>query len=154
MVIDPTMLSSALIAGAALIADVTVKEMTNDAYQALKGKVGDLFGRRAAKATDKLEVAETREEGKAELALAIPDLRPDEADEIRPVLHQFREAMRQDEAARRGLAHARIALDLDVGGDVLIDNVENAREIGIRSRSEGDFTFTNVKMDSGSRSGN
>ncbi|WP_132251345.1 hypothetical protein [Methylobacterium segetis] len=147
-------LSSALVAGGALIADATVKEMTKDAYQALKGKVGDLFGRRAAKATDKLEVAETREEGKAELALAIPDLRPDEADEIRPVLQQVREAMREDEAARQGLAHARIALDLDVGGDVLIDNVENTREIGIRSRSQGDFTFTNVKMDPGSRSGN
>ncbi|WP_243917857.1 hypothetical protein [Methylobacterium sp. E-065] len=154
MALDPTLLSTALIAGGTLVGDATIKEMTKDAYQALKGKVGDLFGRRALKATDKLEAADTRDEGKAELALAIPDLRPDEADEIRPVLQTFLDAMGQDGAAREGLAHARIALDLDVGGNVLIDNVQDAREIGVRSRSDGDFTFSNVRMDTGNRSGN
>lgn len=154
MSLDVSLLSTALIAGGRLVADATVKEMTKDAYQALKGKVGDLFGRRAAKATQKLEAVETRDEGKAELALAIPDLRPDEAEELQPVLQTFLDAMRQDGAARETIAHARIALDLDVGGSVLIDNVEDAREIGVRSRSDGDFTFSNVKMDPGNRSGN
>ena len=154
MALDPTLLTTAMIAGGTLIADATVKEMTKDAYQRLKAKVVDLFGRRAAQATEKLEVAGTRDEGKTELALVIPDLRADEAEEIRPVLQDFLDAMRQDGAARQGLTHARIALDLDVGGDVLIDNVEDAREIGIRSRSDGDFTFSNVRMDKGDRSGN
>ncbi|KQP51103.1 hypothetical protein ASF41_13010 [Methylobacterium sp. Leaf111] len=147
-------MNAALIAGGALVADATVKEMTKDAYQALKAKACELFGRRAVKATEKLEASETRDEGKAELALVIPDLRSDEAEEIQPVLQAFLDAMRQDEPAREGLAHARIALNLDVGGNVLIDNVQDAREIGIRSRSEGDFTFTNVRMDPGTRSGN
>ncbi|TXN27491.1 hypothetical protein [Methylobacterium sp. WL19] len=154
MLLDVSLLSTALIAGGSLVADATVKEMTKDAYQALKGKVGDLFGRRAARATEKLEATETQDEGKAELALAIPDLRPDEVEEIRPVLQAFLDAMRHDEAARNTLAHARIALDLDVGGNVMIDNIQDAREIGVRSRSDGDFTFSNVRMDPGSRSGN
>jgi hypothetical protein len=154
MPLDPASLTAALVAGGAIVADATVKEMTKDAYQALKGKVCELFGRRAARATGKLEAAATREEGKAEIAQAIPDLRPDEADEIEPVQRTFLEALRQDGAAREGIAHAKIALDLDVGGDVLIDDVRDAREIGIRSRSAGDFTFRNVKMDPGGRSGN
>lgn len=154
MALDPTMLNAALAAGGALVADATVKEITKDTYQALKRKVCDLFGRRAAKATDKLETLGSEEEGKAELAIAIPDLQPDEADEIRPILQAFLDTMREDDRARAGIAHARIALDLDAGGNVLIDNVEHAREIAIRSRSDGDFTFSNVKMDPGSRSGN
>ena len=154
MSLDPTLLSTALIAGSTLVADATVKEMTKDAYQALKGKACQFFGRRVVKATEKLEVSDTHDEGKAELVLAIPNLQVDEAEDIRPYLQEFLEAVRQDEKAREGLAHARIALDLDVGGNVLIDNVQDAREIGIKSRSDGDFTFTNVKMDPGSRSGN
>lgn len=154
MSLDPSLLTTALVAGGTIVADMAVKEMTKDAYQVLKGKVGELFGRRALKATEKLEVSESRDEGKAELALAIPDLRSDEAEEIRPVLQTFLDTMRQDGVARESLAHARIVLDLDVGGDVLIDNVQDAREIGVRSRSDGDFTFSNVRMDTGSRSGN
>lgn len=151
---DTISLSAALVAGGALAADATAKEITKDAYQALKGKVCELFGRRAASATVKLEAAATREEGKSELARAIPDLRPDEADEIAPILQAFLEALREDEAARAGIAHARVALDLDVGGNVLIDDVRDARDIGIRARSDGDFTFRNVKMDTGGRPGN
>ncbi len=154
MPLDLTSLTAALVAGGNLVADATVKEMTKDAYQALKTKVCELFGRRAASATGKLEAAATREEGKAELAQAIPDLRPDEASEIEPILQTFLAAIRQDGAAQVKIAHTKIALDLDVGGNVLIDDVQDAREIGIRSRSEGDFTFRNVKMDAGSRSGN
>jgi hypothetical protein len=51
----------------------------------------------------------------AELAQAIPDLRPDEADEIEPILRTFLDAMRLDDAAQERLARTRIARDLDVG---------------------------------------
>ena len=154
MPLDPSSLTAALVAGGTIVADATVKEITKDAYQTLKGKVRELFGKRAADAARKLEAAATRDEGKAELARAIPDLRPDEADEIEPILRTFLEAMGREPAAREGLAHARIALDLDVGGNVLIDDIRDAREIGIRSRSDGDFTMRNVGMDPGGRSGN
>ena len=154
MSLDPSSLTAALVAGGTIVADATVKEITKDAYQALKSKVRELFGKRAADAAGKLEAAATRDEGKTELARAIPDLRPDEADEIEPILRTFVEAIERDTAAQEGLAHARIVLDLDVGGNVSIDDVRGAREIGIRSRSDGDFTLRNVGMDPGGRSGN
>lgn len=56
-------------------------------------------------------------------------------------MRTFLAAIRQDGAAQMGIAHTKSALDLDVGGNVLIGDVQDAREIGIRSRSEGDFTF-------------
>jgi hypothetical protein len=151
---EPVTLTTVLLAGGYMMADATVKEITKDAYSKLKATVGELFGRRAVQAAEKLERQETREEGEAELATLIPNLREEEAAELAPFVDALLSAMRADQAARATLAHAKIALDLDIGGNVLLDNIKGAREIGVRAKAVGDFTLKDVSMDPGAGSGN
>lgn len=154
MPLDVSTLTDALIAGGYIAADATAKEITKEAYQGFKRSVGELFGRRALKAAEKLEEEGTREEGKAELATVIQDVRGEEAEEILPPLQAFLDAVRADPGARSALEHARIGLDLDVVGNVLLEDIQDAREIGVRARSGGDFTLRGVRMDKGGRPGN
>jgi hypothetical protein len=151
---EPITLISVLLAGGYMMADATVKEITKDAYGQLKTAVGNLFGRRALQAAEKLEHEQTREEGKVELAAAIPDIRSDEAVELAPFVEKLLAAMRNDEAARSAVSHAKITLDLDIGGNILLDNIQGARDIGVRAAAKGDFTLKNVAMDPGGSSGN
>lgn len=154
MPLDTTTLVETLVAGGYIAADATVKEMTKDAYQAFKRAVGVAFGRRAETAADRLEAEETRDAAKAELVEHIREVRDDEAADIMPSLQAFLDAMRADQNARTKLEHARIGLDLDVAGNVLLEDIQGAREIGVKAKAGQDFTLKGVRMDPGGRSGN
>lgn len=149
---EPVTLTSLLLAGGYIVADATVKEITKDAYGKLKVAVGGLFGRRALQAAEKLESEETREEGKAELTTLIPNLSAEEAAELTPFVDELLSAIRADQVARASLEHAKVGLDLDIDGDILLNNIKGAREIGVKAKARGNFTLSDINMDPGGRS--
>ena len=151
---DPITISALLYAAATAVSDVVVKETTKDAYTKLKGAVGSVFGLRAAKAAEKLDTPDTREQGRTELISIIPpELNADEAIELAPLVDVLVKALREDAAARE-TAQGRMGLDLDVGGDALIRKIQGVREMAVRATTKGNFTLEDVSMNGRSNSGN
>ncbi len=150
---DPITLTTLLLGAAAACGTAVVEEVTKEAYTGLKAKVGDLFGPRAAKAVAKLDDEATRDEGRQELERYVGDkLEQQEAEELAPLIDALVRALRDDKAARQAV-HARIGLDLDVGGDALLKDIQGAREIVVKAKTAGDFTLDSVKMDTGKEPG-
>jgi hypothetical protein len=150
---DPITITALLLAGAAACGNAMVEEVTKDAYGKLKEKVGSLFGQRAANAIVKLDDEATREEGRRDLDRHIGShLEPEEAIELEPLVSALIEALRADSTARQ-IVHARIGLDLDVGGDALLKDVHGAREMVVKAKTAGNFTLEGVKMDTGKEPG-
>jgi hypothetical protein len=150
---EPITLTTLLLAGAAAAGSEVVKEGTKDAYRKLKDKVGELFGPRAAKALIKIDDASTQEEGKADLELYVGDkLDADEATQIHPFVETLLMALKDDVAATR-VAHARVGLDIEAGGNALIRNIEGAREIVAKVKAANDVTIEGFRMDAGSDPG-
>jgi hypothetical protein len=135
-----------LLAGATAVATETVKEVTKDAYRKLKDKVGDLFGPRAAKALAKLEDAGTQEEGGKELERYVGDkLEPDEATQIQPFVDALVHALKEDVVANK-VAHARVGLDIEAGGNALIRDIQGAREVVAKVKAANDVTIEGFRM--------
>lgn len=150
---EPISLTSLLLGAAAACGTALVEEATKDAYAGLKAKVIELFGARAGRSVGKLEDVSTRDEGKLELDQSIgASLSPEEATELEPFIQKMLSALREDQAAR-DVAHARIGLDLDVGGDALLRNIQWAREIAVKAVTKGDFTLEDIRMDTGNALG-
>lgn len=146
---EPFTLTALLLAGAAAVGVEAVKEGTKDAYHKLKEKVGDMFGPRAAKAVAKLEDAGTQEEGGKELERYVGDrLDPDEATQIKPFVDALVHALNEDAAAKT-VAHARVGLDLEAGGNALIRDIQGAREIVAKVKAAQDVTIEGFRMDTG-----
>ena len=146
---EPITLTGLLLAAAAACGTAVVEEATKDAYAGLKAKVVDLFGSRTSRSIAKLEVESTRDEGKRELDQTIGEsLASEDATELEPVVQAMITALRDDSAARETV-HSRIGLDLDVGGDALLRNIQGAREIAVRAVTKGDFTLEDIRMDVG-----
>jgi hypothetical protein len=146
---EPFTLTTLLLAGAAAAGTEAVKEGTKDAYRKLKDKVGELFGPRAAKALVKLEDAGTQEEGGKELERYVGDkLEPDEATRIQPFVDALVRALKEDAAANQ-VAHARVGLDIEAGGNALIRDIQGAREIVAKVKAANDVTIEGFRMDTG-----
>ena len=146
---EPFTLTTLLVAGAAAAGGELVKEGTKDAYRKLKEKVGGLFGPRASKAVAKLEEEGSREEGKRELERYVGGtLEADEATEIQPLVDALVRALKEDEAATR-IAHSRIGLDIEAGGNALIRDIQGAREIAAKVRADKDVVVEAIRMDTG-----
>jgi hypothetical protein len=150
---EPFTLTTLLLAGAAAAGTEAVKEGTKDAYRKLKDKVGELFGPRAAKALVKLEDAGTQEEGGKELERYVGDkLDPDEATQIQPFVDALVRALKEDAEANQ-VAHARVRLDIEAGGNALIHDIQGAREIVAKVKAANDVTIDGFRMDTGRDSG-
>lgn len=145
---DPITLTALLIGAATACGTAVVEEITKDAYAALKAKTAEIFGVRAGRAIAKLEAVETREEGARDLERSVDnDLSPEDATALQPLISALIEAMRSDPAARA--TTNRIGLDLDVGGDALLRNLEGVQELAVKATVAGDFTLDGVKMPTG-----
>lgn len=145
---DPITLTGLLLGAATACGTAVVEEITKDAYAALKAKTAEIFGVRAGRAIAKLEAEETREEGARDLERSVDnDLSPEDATALQPLISTLIEAMRSDPAARA--ATNRIGLDLDVGGDALLRNLEGVQELAVKATVAGDFTLDGVKMPTG-----
>lgn len=145
---EPFTLTTLLLAGAAAASGEIVKEGTKDAYRKLKDKVGELFGPRASKAVTKVEEGSS-EEGRQELERYVGDmLEPDEATQIQPFVDALVRALKDDEAATR-IAHSRIGLDIEAGGNALIRDIQGARVVAAKIRAEKDVFVEGIRMDTG-----
>lgn len=150
---EPITLTTLLLAGAAAVASEAVKETTKDAYHKLKDKVGELFGPRAAKALVKLDQPSTKEDGKKDLERYIgTTFEPDEATEIEPFVGALVQALKEDAVAAE-VAHARVGLDVDAGGNALIRDIRGAREVVAKVRAAKDVTIEGLRMDTGRNPG-
>jgi hypothetical protein len=146
---DPITLTSLLIGAAAACGTSVVEEITKDAYAALKEKTAEIFGVRASRAIAKLENEASAEEGAKELEKYVDnDLTPEDASALEPLIAALLQAMRNDPAAR-DVSQNRIGLDLDVGGDALLRNLEGVEALAVKANVKGDFTLDSVKMPTG-----
>lgn len=146
---DPLTVTAVLYAASLAVGDAAIKEATKDAYAKAKEAISGFFGKRGSNALTKLDAAETRDEGIGELkGMGLDTLSQAEKQEIGPVVAELVERLREDDAAK-AVAHSRLGLDLDVGGDALIRDISGVREMAVKAKTTGDFTLQGVRMDTG-----
>ncbi|WP_262028901.1 hypothetical protein [Microvirga sp. Mcv34] len=141
-------------AGAIVAATATVEEATKDVYNKLKGTIVGIFGRQAGRAADKIGDAATRDEGRAELAAAINPIPNEDTAEIQESVQALLAALKADPNAQAAVQRAQIDLDLDVVGNVLLKNIQNAQDIGVKAKVGGDFTLSGLTMGNRDEPGN
>lgn len=164
MNMDVTTLVSAMSVGASFISPHTatvvgtiaatevVKEVTKDAYRALRDTLGDLLGAKARRATVKLEADPLSQEAQDDLTRVVTGIDEEDAREIQAKLTQFLAALKDDGAAiRTGETVASIKLNVDSKGNVNIERLTGARTIDVAAKSEGDFNFSDINMGTGSK---
>ena len=146
---DPLTITAVLYAASLAVGDAAIKEVTKDAYGKAKQAIGSFFGKRGSNALTKLEAPETREAGLDELkGMGLDTLSGEEKEEIGPLVAELIKRLREDDAAK-AVAHSRLGLDLDVGGDALIRDISGVREMAVKAKTAGNFTLESVRMDTG-----
>jgi hypothetical protein len=154
-IMDATLLVWGLQAGAAIVGTEVVKEVTKDCYKALKGSIADLFGRRAARSIEELEAAPDNATAASELKGIVGSISAEDGNELEPKLQALLEALKADDPAREvAESVAKIKLVVNAKGDIVLDNIQGARDFDVNANSGGDFVMKNVTMDSGSKRGN
>lgn len=152
---DVALLVWALKAGAAIVGTEVVKEVTKDCYKSLKASVADIFGKRASRRLDELEAAPASVEVESELKAVLGPVSSEESEEIAPKLQALLEALRDDAAAKQvAESVAKIKLDVDAKGHIILDNIQGAQNIDVKASAGKDFVMKNVSMKSGQQSGN
>lgn len=152
---DSTLLVPAMTAGASMLgpkvgeivgAEV-IKEMTKDAYKALKASLTLICGRKVERAAESVEADSSSDAARAGLALAISDIPDDGAADVEEKLNVLLAALKEDKVALRvAETVASIKLDIDSGGHVRLSTIKGARTIDVKSKSVGDFDFGQVEM--------
>jgi hypothetical protein len=152
---DAALLVWGLQAGAAIVGTEVVKEVTKDCYKALKVSIADIFGRRAARTIQELEASPDDAAAANELQAIVGSISAEDANELDPKLKAFLEALKADNAAKQVIESvAKIKLNVNAKGDIVLDNIHGARDIDVNANSGKDFVMKNVSMDSGSKRGN
>jgi len=152
---DETQLLNALAAGAAIAGAEFVKETTKDAYRGLKTAVSTLFGKRAERAIEKIEISPGDDAAMLALKQTLPAVDGQDAMDLGQKVTALIRAMEADPAAVQTIdTIARIRLDVDAGGHVTLEDIRGARQIDVRAKSVGDFTMRAVEMDSEKQRGN
>jgi hypothetical protein len=151
---DAALLVWGLQAGAAIVGTEVVKEVTKDCYRALKGTIAEVFGKRAARTIDDLEASPANTEAAGELKAIVGSISAEDGNEIGPKLQALLEALRADDAAKEIIESvAKIKLEVDAKGHIVLDTIQGAREIDIKANAGKDFVMKNVTMDSGPKTG-
>jgi len=152
---DPTLLLTVLVAGAAIAGGELVKETTKDAYQGLKTAVTSVFGKRAERALEAVEASPADETARSRLKETLPAIDPRDATELQAKTNVLLTALKEDPAAIQAVdTVARIRLDIDAGGNVVLEDIRGARQIDVRSKSNGDFAMRSIDMGTGTQRGN
>jgi hypothetical protein len=151
---DVAFLLKAVEAGAVVAATATVEEATKDIYNKFKTTLAGIFGRTAARAADKIGNEATREEGRAELAAAITSIPNEDAAELQESVQALLSALKADPNAQAAVQRAQIDLDLDVVGNVVLKNIQNAQDLGVKAKVVGDFTLSDLTMADRDKPGN
>jgi len=151
---DASLLISGLQAGAAIAGTEVVKEVTKDCYRSLKSTIADIFGRRAARTIDDLEASPSSAEAADQLKGIVGSISAADEKEIGPKLQALLEALKADDAAKDVIESvAKIKLEVDAKGHVVLDTIQGARDIDIKANAGKDFVMKNVTMDPGPKAG-
>jgi hypothetical protein len=152
---DPTILITAIAAGAAAAGTEAVKEATKDAYRGLKSAMTDVLGKRAQRSIEKVEASPGEESARSDLKALVPSLPAEDVPEVEQKLATLLAAFGTDPAVKPIVESvARIKLDVDAGGNVTLEYLAGAREIDVKAKAGNDFVLRGVKMDRGPDSGN
>jgi hypothetical protein len=128
---------------------------TKETYRALKTAVTSLFGWRVERAIEKIEASPDDEAAKLALGQTLPAVDQQDAEEISNKVTALLRALQNDPAAASVVnTVARIRLDVDAGGHVLLEDIRGARQIDVRASAAGDFAMRGVDMDPGKPRGN
>jgi hypothetical protein len=64
-------------------------------------------------------------------------------------------ALKSDEEARRIIVSvAKIRLEVEAGGNVILEDIRGAHDIDVKAKAGDDFVMKNVAMDPGNSRGN
>jgi hypothetical protein len=141
------LISTILIAGAAVLGSELVKEATKDAYRNVKRAAGKLLGTQAEQALDAIEKAPEDQSAHRALASLLESLSDENRGELRPVADALSRALAEDQAANSALeASGRFKLDVDAGRDVTLEYIDGVRDMDIKAKAGQDFTLRGVRM--------
>ena len=141
-------------AAAAVAGKTVVQEATKSAYNQVKGKFLELFGRRGADSLAAIEACPSDPKARSELSKFVESLNEAEQKELAPLTAALLAAFKADpeaQAAARQLAAIR--LDVTAGDNVVIQRIEGATVVDIKADAGKDFVLTDVKL-KGSDPGN
>lgn len=152
---DTEQLIAAIYAGAAIARDELVKELTKEAWRGLKSAVTGAFGPVCGRAIDKIEASPGDESSRLEIAEVIRSVSPQDAADIAPCLAALLKALQADSAAKSAVEGvARVKLEVEVGGNVILERLDGADVIDVKVKAAGDFAMRDVTMARGADPGN
>lgn len=152
--ITAALIWGAIEAGATLLASKVATAATNDAYEALKKRIVARFGRSTERALAEVEANPASKEASRALESAIPAISDDDAKAIGAQFTALVLAMRADPAAQPALERYQARFDLEADGNVLIDQIENARSIDMRAKAGKDIRLGRINLADQDRPGN
>jgi hypothetical protein len=152
---DVALLMTALHAGATIVGTEVVKEITKDAYKSLKSGVARLFGTRASTALDRLEGSPADDAAANAVKGIVGSATDEELQGLKDQINALLTALKSDEQAKQLiLSIAKIKVDVEAGGNVILEDIRGARDIDVKAKSGDDFVMKNIAMDSGNPRGN
>jgi hypothetical protein len=151
----PELISTFLIAGAALSVGTIVREVTKDGYVAAKGKIAELFGGSAADNLAVLEQRPTDSAARNALTTTIEQATPEQRAALMPLIDTLRRAFAEDpEALCLVQDRGCIDLNLTVGGDIEIARIDGVAGMDVQANAGGNFSLTDISMARSSSRGN
>jgi hypothetical protein len=143
---DETQLVTALVAGAAIASKQLVHEATKDAYKGLKQLVRKIFGSRAERAIEGVERAPVDSAAVQKLTAAIPEIDAHDVAELEVKTTALLKALRADPHALQLITAAHMKLDVDAGGNVILERLSGADVMDVKAKAGGDFTMRDIGM--------
>lgn len=138
-----------------IVGTEVVKEVTKDAYRSLKTALESALGNKARRAISKVEEDPNSSDARADLKAALESIDAEDEFDIDAKAKTLLQAIRDDAGAARAVdVVASIKLDIDSGGNVFIANVKGVESFDVKSKSVGDFSFSDVDMHKDSQKGN
>lgn len=156
MIVESATALAWLKAGAAVAAGAAIKEATKDAYTALKGKLIEVVGGKAAETVARLEKDPTDAEASKELETDLAKLDASNRDALAGALVALAKAFEADEPARTtAYEKGHVAFDLDAQGHITLARIKGASTFDVKARTrEGDITISDIDMREDPPSGN
>ena len=146
MTLSTSTLLLLLEAGAAVIGKTMVQEATKSAYNKVKDKFLELFGRRGADQLTAIEANPSDAAARRKLNEIVASLTDTEQKQLAPLAAALVAAFKEDTAAQIA-AEEMAAIRLDVTGEnIVIQRVEGASIMDIKAEASKDFIFTDIKM--------
>jgi hypothetical protein len=152
--VDCSLVSGAIGVLAPIVGTELVKEATKDGYRQFKEVVGSVLGRSATRAIARLESDPSSAEAKTEVEAVFAGAPSEDVPDLQDAINVLLAVLADDPAAREAATGANIRLDIESGARVSIREVMGARNLDVKSRSAGDFDFSQIQMDTGRDSGN